>query len=499
LNPKQPFFSIPTQFFADIHLMFIRFLILAIFALPTTCNSDLFAQSRAIDTTSSAKTPSLWTRTVGEDWPRMLGAQYDSTSREKGIRKEWGSKGLEVVWAANTGEGYGNGVASQGRWFQFDRFGSAERLSCHHAETGEVLWKWEKPVVYSDAYGYNNGPRCSPVVDDDRVYVYGVNGTLACISVADGKTIWETNTSEQFHVIPSFFGVGASPLVYGDLLWVMVGGSPESKSSRFATINDLPYAKPNNSAMVAFAKRTGRVVHQVGNYLASYSAPVVRQIDGQDVCLAFVREGLLTFHPKDGSNQQFSPWRASILESVNAASPVLIGNKILIGETYEKGGCVIELAAGKHKRLWADGLTRKDQAMRPHWTTPLVNGNDVYVSSGRNEPDTDLRCVTLRPSDNNPSVWNPSVRWTIRNRDRMTGLMVDDHLVMLGESGTLQLLAVDNRSFRVISEMDLANTIDPRDNAPYIQTPSWAPPVLSHGLLYVRGANKVICLKLMDK
>ena len=91
--------------------MFIRFLILAIFALPTTCNSDLFAQSRAIDTTSSAKTPSLWTRTVGEDWPRMLGAQYDSTSREKGIRKEWGSKGLEVVWAANTGEGYGNGVA----------------------------------------------------------------------------------------------------------------------------------------------------------------------------------------------------------------------------------------------------------------------------------------------------------------------------------------------------------------------------------------------------
>jgi hypothetical protein len=187
-----------------------------------------------------------------------------------------------------------------------------------------------------------------------------------------------------------------------------------------------------------------------------------------------------------------------MLESVNAASPVLIGNKILIGETYEKGSCLIELAAGKHKRLWADGLTRKDQTMRPHWTTPLVDGNDIYVSSGRNEPDTDLRCVTLTPSDKS-SVWNPSVRWTVRNRDRMTGLMVDSHLVMLGESGILQLLAADNRSFRVISEMDLANTIDPRDNAPYIQTPSWAPPVLSHGLLYVRGANKVICLKLIEE
>lgn len=498
MNPKLPFFIILARYTIDMLRVCLSALILAIFTLTTTCNSDLFAQSKLSDATDSTRIQSLWTRTTGEDWPRMLGSRYDSTSREKGIRKDWGSKGLEVVWVASTGEGYGNGVASNGRWFQFDRFDSSERLTCHHAETGEVLWKWEKPVVYSDAYGYNSGPRCSPVVDEDRVYVYGVTGTLACISVADGKTLWETNTSEQFHVIPNFFGVGASPLVYGDLLWVMVGGSPESKSSRFATINDLPYAKPNNCAMVAFAKRTGRVVHQIGDYLASYAAPVVLPIDGKDVCLSFVREGLFTFHPQDGSNRQFSPWRASILESVNAASPVLIGNKILIGETYEKGGCLIELAAGKHKRLWSDVTLRKDQALRPHWTTPLVVGNDVYVSSGRNEPDTDLRCITLSPSDN-PSVWKSELRWSVRNRDRMTGLKVEDHLILLGESGTLQLLSIDNQSFRVLSEMDLANMTDPRDNTPYIRTPSWAPPVLSHGLLYVRGANKVICLKLTER
>ena len=81
----------------------------------------------------------------------------------------------------------------------------------------------------------------------------------------------------------------------------------------------------------------------------------------------------------------------------------------------------------------------------------------------------------------------------------MTGLKVEDHLILLGESGTLQLLSIDNQSFRVLSEMDLANMTDPRDNTPYIRTPSWAPPVLSHGLLYVRGANKVICLKLTER
>ena len=120
--------------------------------------------------------PSLWTRKAGHDWPRMLGENYDSRSAETGILKRWPASGLNIKWTADTGVGYGNGVASQGRWFQFDRFGNTERLSCYHAETGSLLWKWESPVEYRDAYGYKNGPRCSPVVDVDRVYVYGVEG-----------------------------------------------------------------------------------------------------------------------------------------------------------------------------------------------------------------------------------------------------------------------------------------------------------------------------------
>ena len=107
---------------------------------------------------------SLWTRKSGIDWPRMLGPGYDSRSPEIGILKPWPSKGLRVVWTAETGVGYGSGVASKGRWFQFDRFGGTERLTCLNAETGEFLWKWESAVEYRDSYGYNNGPRCSPVV-----------------------------------------------------------------------------------------------------------------------------------------------------------------------------------------------------------------------------------------------------------------------------------------------------------------------------------------------
>lgn len=429
----------------------------------------------------------------------MLGPRYDSTSRETGISTNWGRQGLRIVWSAPTGEGYGNGVASQGRWFQFDRFDNSERLTCHHAETGNVLWAWESPVFYRDAYGYNNGPRCSPVVDEDKVYVYGVTGNLACLSVLDGKLLWQKNINESYWVVPNFFGVGASPLVYRDILWVMVGGSlPDGRSAEELSVNDVPSAKPNQCAMVGFDKRTGKEIHRVGNYLASYAAPVVRSVNEKDTLLAFMREGLLSFDPIDGSQQRFYPWRASSLESVNGASPTMVQEHVLIGEAYERGGTLLAMGPTQWKPIWTDGRSRREQMFRPHWTNPLVVGDNVFVSSGRNEPDTDLRCLKWQSGTQSAA---PSggfeTAWSVRNRDRMTGIVIDGHLLLLGESGVLQLAKVNEAKFELVAEMDLANLSIPGEGRSYIQTPSWAPPVVSHGLLYVRGTDRVICLELI--
>lgn len=435
----------------------------------------------------------------------MLGPNYDSISSETGIRTDWGKSGLPIIWTQKTGEGYGNGVAALGRWLQFDRFQSKERLTCYEAETGRELWRSENQVVYADAYGYNNGPRCSPVVDEDRVYTYGVAGRLTCVGLSDGQLRWALDINEQYNVIQNFFGVAASPLVYGDLVWVMVGGSPDEQ--RGLTINNLPRAKPNGTAMVAFDKLTGEERFRVGNYLASYSAPVIRKIDNRDIGLAFVREGLLSFDPKTGTELGFTPWRASSLESVNGASPVVVGSNVLIGEAYEIGGALVNVSESGHKSIWKDGTRRREQMFRPHWTNPIVMGNRIFVSSGRNEPDTDLRCIEIGASESDPSK-NDSNRkstpesitkliWSVANRDRMTGIAIDGHIVWLGEYGILQLAKIDGDRYQVVSEMDLGNTKSPLENAPLIIAPSWAPPVVSHGLLYVRGANRVVCLELI--
>ena len=249
--------------------------------------------------------------------------------------------------------------------------------------------------------------------------------------------------------------------------------------------------------MVAFEKTTGKELYRIGNYFASYSAPVIHQIDGQDVCLSLVREGLMAFDPKDGSKEFFFPWRADMLESVNAASPVLWKNRILISEAYERGSALLALSQKGLEPLWIDGLNMKEKAIRAHWSTPLLDGNTIFASSGRNQPDTDLRCLFLNESNLDTLQWKPEVRWTKRNHDRMTGLIVDNHVLLLGEEGARQLLEVNKDKLTMVAEMELSETLDPRDGKPLIEAPSWAPPVLSHGLLYVRGEGKIVCLELI--
>src|SRR5207253_1890859 len=145
----------------------------------------------------------------GSDWCQFLGPFGTSVSPEKGIITPWPAGGLRVIRQMPVGMGYGMPAISQGKIFLFDRHGDKARLSCFQSANAELLWKFEYPTDYEDYYGYNNGPRCCPVVDGDRVYIYGVEGMLYCIRAADGKEIWKVDTRAEFHVLQNFFGVGS--------------------------------------------------------------------------------------------------------------------------------------------------------------------------------------------------------------------------------------------------------------------------------------------------
>jgi outer membrane protein assembly factor BamB len=408
------------------------------------------------------------------DWPTFLGSLRDGSSPEKGIINPWPEKGLKKVWECELGIGYAPPVVAGGKLFHADRFDDNVRLTARDAATGKFLWKYEYPTEYVDRYSYEPGPRACPVVDGERVYLYGPDGVLCCVSVADGKEVWKVETKAKYFFHQNFFGAGSVPLIDGDLIIVPVGGSV--KGPRPVDFRDV---KPNDTALVAFDKKTGAVKYATGDELASYSSPIIATIDGKRLGLYFARGGLMGFDPQTGKTAFHYKWRAKVEESVNASNPVVVGDKVLLTECYGPGSAFLDLKSGKPKEVWTDAdKDALDRSLACHWNTPIHVGGFVYGSSGRHTEDGDIRCVELATGD---------VKWQKKRTKRCSFSLVDGHLICLSEYGDLALIKPNAEKYQEVSRYEV----------PELEYPCWAAPVVSNGLLYVRGKEKLLALELI--
>ncbi len=431
---------------------------------------------------ASEELNSLWTRDVGKDWPDFLGLHRDSKSSEEGILKDWSGGRLKKRWVFDLSESYGIGSVAKGRFMQFDRIGDKEVLICLNAETGERIWSSGYATTYRDLYGYNGGPRTSPVIDGARVYTLGVAGQLRCCRVSDGGLVWSVDTIKKFGVVQNFFGVGSTPIIYKDKVICMVGGSPAESSS--IPPGRLDLVKGNGSAVVAFDKLTGKVLYRFSNELASYSSPVIISENGVDWGFLFARGGLIGFDPSVGKQRFFYPWRDGSLESVNASNPVIVGNQVLISETYGPGSSLLSFKENGMEVVWKDAERSRIRAMQTHWNTGIHHDGFFYGSSGRHSNNAELKCVE----------WKTGVeKWSVPNLTRSSLLYVDGHFLCLTEAGILFLFKANPERFELVTQVRLLD----KEGELLLNYPCWAAPVLSHGLLYVRGEKKLVCLDLI--
>ena len=119
-----------------------------------------------------------------------------------------------------------------------------------------------------------------------------------------------------------------------------------------------------------------------------------------------------------------------------------------------------------------------DKSLACHWNTPIHVNGFVYGSSGRHTEDADLRCVELKTGD---------VKWERRRTTRCTLTLVDGHFVCLSEYGVLSLVKVNPQKYEEVSKYEV----------PELVYPCWAPPVVSDGVLYLRGKGKLVALELI--
>lgn len=446
----------------------------------------------------------------GEDWPAFLGAERTGVSNEKGLVKNWPKEGLPLLWKKEVGIGYSAPSILGNRLLLHQRIKNTEVVQCFRADNCESVWEFSYPSSFRDPYGYNNGPRCTPLLTEKYCYTFGAEGQIYCLDIKTGTKVWHRSTEKDFDIPKAFFGVGSTPVLHENKLIVLVGGQP-------------------NSGVVAFDATTGKTLWQrVGQetwdgakttdsrnpeyewtgeeMVVTYSSPIVAKIHGKTHVLCLMRQGLVSVDPETG-DENFKLWfKSTTHESVHASCPIVFDNKVFISSCYRTGAVLLDVAKdGKSfTEVW-----RNPKGPETHWSTAIYNAGFIYGFSGRHENNATFFCIDAKTGKKqwdssgftgDKSLLSPADKKTVKNRTtdqiepwpyygRGSCILADGKFIVLGERCTLAQVEISSKEFKE----------NVRFTPELIDTPSWVAPVLSRKRLYLRTEKALVCYDMKPK
>ncbi len=429
------------------------------------------------------------TASFADDWPQFLGPTRNGVSAETGLMEKFPTNGPPLVWEKKIGTGYSAPSIRGEKLVLFHRLGNEEIVEAFDAIKGTAIWRYAYPSSFQDPYGYNNGPRCTPLLNENFCYTFGAEGVLTCLDLKTGKLVWQRNTSKEWEIPEAFFGVGSTPVLEENLLIVMIGGQPNSgvvglDAKTGKTIWESVGEKNWTGIPMTGWPGERKVEWRRFEKQASYASPVLATVNGKRMVFCLMRQGLVSLDPKTGNVFDSFWFRARVDESVNAANPVVVSNQVFISSAYYKSGSVllkVKPENQKFEEIW------RNLVLEIHFTTPIIRDGFLYAFSGRNEPDARFRCVEWQSGK---TAWDRDEHWQAHstpqpnNFGRGSCILADGKLIVLGEGGLLALYKLNSKKDEELS----------RWQVPQLHYPTWAAPVLASKKLYLRSEDRLVCL-----
>ena len=400
--------------------------------------------------TVSAIAVLTFTSLTTADWPQFLGPTRNGVYSGPPLADRWPAGGPRQVWKKDVGAGFSGPVVADGKVILFHRVGAQEVVEALQPATGATIWQYGYPTTYRDDFGFDEGPRAVPVVANGIVHTFGAEGQLHAVELASGKKLWSEDTGGRFGVAKNFFGAGGSPLVEDGRVIANVGGK--------------------DAGIVAFEAKTGRMLWKATTDGASYSSAVGATIGGERVAIFFTRNGIVVLDPATGTVKVQQAWRSRSASSVNAASPLVVGDLVFISAEYGPGAGVFRIGNGTLTKVWAS-----DEALSTHYATAVQREGILYGYHGRQEFGPSLRAVELQTG---------KVRWTADQFRAGSITLAGDRLVIVRESGELVIAPATPDGFK------------PSARAQIMRGTVRAFPALSDGFLFVRNDRELIALDL---
>lgn len=402
------------------------------------------------------------------DWPQYRGPHLNGTTEEEINLSAWPKEGPKVRWRVPAPLGFSSFSVVGGKAFTLvgreDSDGLMREVCVAlDADTGKELWAFPMCISNYDGGGDSgtsdndggDGPRSTPTVDGNRVYVYDSQLGLYCLDADSGKVVWQKNIVEDFNGRNIRWQSAASPLLEGNLICVPGGGPGES--------------------FIAFDKVTGEPVWKSGDEKMTHAMPVPATILGVRQIVFFAQSGLVSVDAKTGKELWKRPFP---YKTSTAASPILTGDLAYCSAGYGIGGGLARIkktATG----FEAEEVWRKENDVINHWSTPVHKDGFLYgMFSFKKHGEGPMQCVELLTGE---------VKWS---KDKygpgnciLTGSK-GDKLLALADNGELVVVEATPDDYKELARNDV------------IDGKCWSTPTLANGRIYVRSTKEAICLDL---
>ena len=378
------------------------------------------------------------------DWPQWQGPDRTRVSRETGLLKEWPASGPTTTWTANgLGAGYGSMAVAGNRVFvQGMRGRNSIVIALNRADGKEV---WSKVLGAFETNDQGPGPRGTPTVDGDRLYVLSENGDLACLKI-DGSEVWQRNLLRDFGGRQLRWLISESPLVDGAYVVVSPGGP--------------------GAGMVKLDKMTGKTVWTAKELSdpAGYSSIVAADVQGVRTYMTFTATAGVGVRASDGKLMFSYPTAANNV--ANITTPIFSGNKVFFTSAYGTGGGLLDLTA-QNGAVSSKEVYFTREMKNHHGGVVLVDG---YLY-GYN--DLILTCLEFATG---------KMMWRDRSVGKGSVTFADGNLYLQSENNVVGLAEATPTGYREKGRFTI----------PDKGLPSWAHPVVSDGRLYVRNQDTMI-------
>jgi outer membrane protein assembly factor BamB len=414
--------------------------------------------------------------TRGDDWPEWRGAGRLGVWNETGILETFPADGLKVRWRTPIHAGYAGPSVAAGRVFVVDsrrtRANQAvERALAIDEQTGAVLWTQEWPADYTGLQLiYAIGPRATPTVDGDRVYVLGAMGRLLALESATGHIVWQKDFVRDFDASIPSWGMSAAPVVDGDRLIALVGGEPDAK-------------------VVAFDKETGEELWRAlsSDWEPGYNQPTIIDHAGTRQLIIWHPRAISSLDPVTGKVYWEVPSRVDM--GMTVATPVHSGSHLLVTSFYN-GARMLTLDDDTPgaAMLWAgtsDSEVATD-AIHSTISTPVIDGDYIYGIDSHGE----LRCLELTTGKR---VWESMALISERARWATAFFVKNgDRYFINTDRGELVIAKLSPSGFDEISRTQLIEPTHPYARRRELGAVHWSHPAYANKHVFVRNDREIL-------